>query len=147
MTTRNRQPAPVIPTAVGRLAVRSVLALAIIAAINFAWFVFVFPKIFPSGGAWRGLLVNVPLTFAMILWPGIFFLSLRRIRCRLDEYDWMLCPKCEQDLRGLDDEPFACPECGRVWTTRQIRLSWEKIAGRRKKPAGARLYQDQEPSP
>jgi len=49
-----------------------------------------------------------------------------RIRRKLGRHDWLLCPECEHDLRGLEDDPLICPECGCEWTVEQIHSSWEK---------------------
>jgi len=56
-----------------------------------------------------------------------------RLRRTINKCDWLVCPKCDHDLRGLAGNPVTCPECGRVWTYRQIELSWELVVGRRKR--------------
>ena len=64
-----------------------------------------------------------------------------RMRRKLGRHDGMLCPECEHDLRGLEDDPLTCPECGRRWTVERVRGSWAQIRSpleklmRRKSPA------------
>jgi hypothetical protein len=54
-----------------------------------------------------------------------------RLRKRLDEEEWMLCPKCEQGLRGIQEVPDApgmvrCPECGEACERAHLPDLWKE---------------------
>jgi len=54
-----------------------------------------------------------------------------RYRRNLNAHEWLLCPRCEHDLRGLETDPLICPECGREWSAEQILRSWEMFTKRK----------------
>jgi len=76
----------------------------------------------PAGHPW---VLIAGLTAFSFYAPIRMTIAAVRARRRLDAHEWMLCPKCNHDLRGLEDDPLICPECGREWSTNQIWTSWE----------------------
>jgi predicted amidophosphoribosyltransferase len=54
-----------------------------------------------------------------------------RLRRKLDQEAWMLCPLCEQSLRSLDELPNApgmvrCPECGQASERNHLPEYWKE---------------------
>ncbi len=56
-------------------------------------------------------------------------LSIARIYLRgrgsriVKEHDFLICPQCRFDLRGLSD-PGRCPECGRTYSKNDLERTW-----------------------
>lgn len=82
----------------------------------------------PAGHPW---VLTTGLNAIFFYIPVRMMIVAVRVRRNIDAHEWMLCPKCEHDLRGLEADPLICPECGRGWTAEQIQRSWNLLVRRK----------------
>jgi hypothetical protein len=68
-------------------------------------------------------LLNAVFAFGLFVPLWWLMLAERRIRRRLRENDYRLCPKCGHSLLGLE-ESGQCPECGRAFVVAAVRETW-----------------------
>jgi|GEM_PF-1442470 len=123
-TTRHNTSPPrraVVPRRVRFLEIEGV----VVACTVFGAMVFVDWAFFPVWDPRNGLARYMLLAYFVYTLPRMM-IHWFRTRRKLNRHDWLLCPRCEHDLRGLETDPLICPECGREWTVEQVRRSWEK---------------------